>query len=409
LIRYYDAPASVKSFVGVPVFFSNLAMKEQINQPVAVVAIDSMVEDAFGNETLALLGQFTKLISALIKSYTDKYDLLVESELLRSIKRLQERMRGDCTLNSIVQTLSEETSKVLNWDFLSVVLYDESKHSWVAKKVVNRGPEAYLITEQAIDFPESIVGQTIRNNGYSLIDDLPMALSPRYFKGEKLEVKGSFVSVPISSANKCYGALNVESRTSYNFSRQNIDLLYRLTEQVATALEIIYMNDVIREYVIIDDLTGVYSKKFFMQKMGEELHRADDGGTELTMLFITADKSKETAERFGQEGFERVMVTLAKVIRASVRPYDIVGRYDDDRFGILLINTAANDAYLWAEKIRKNVAAHVMNLDGKSFSITTSTGLCGALEGMRKEELLGNTLTVLNNAFEAGGNTVRVF
>ena len=103
------------------------------------------------------------------------------------------------------------------------------------------------------------------------------------------------------------------------------------------------------------------------------------------------------------------MMTLSKVIRNSVRPYDLVGRHDDDRFGILLINTTSNDAYLWAEKIRKNVAAHVMNLDGKSISITVSTGLCGALEGMRKEELLGNTLTVLHNASEAGGNAVRVF
>ena len=409
LICYYDIPASVKSFAGVPVFFSNASGEQTVDQPVAVIAVDSLVVDAFGTETITLLGQFTKLISALIKSYTDKYDLLVESELLRSIKRIQECMKNNCTINSAMQTLAEETSKVMNWDFLSIVMFDDAQHCWTARKVINRSTESYIVTEQKIDFPESIVGQTIRNSGFSLIDNLETALSPRYYKGEKLPVKGSFISVPVSSASRCYGALNIESRTVSNFSRQNIDVLYRLTEQIASALEILYMRDIIREYVIVDDLTGLLSKKFFMQKVGEELARADDNGTELTMLFVTVDKSKEIAQRFGQEGFERVMVTLSKVIRSSVRPYDLVGRHDDDRFGILLINTPANDAYLWAEKIRKNVSAHVMNLDGKNISATISAGLCGALEGMRKEELLGNTLTVLNSASEAGGNSVRVF
>ena len=127
------------------------------------------------------------------------------------------------------------------------------------------------------------------------------------------------------------------------------------------------------------------------------------------MLFITLDRTSEIAARFGQDGFERVMLTLAKAIRGSVRTYDIVGRFDSSRFGVLLINTAANEAYLWAEKIRKNVAGHVISLEGKNFSITISTGVCGALEGMKREELVGNTVAVVNKASEAGGNAVRVF
>ncbi len=409
LFQYYESVEGVKSFAGVPVYFSAVPNEHTIGLPVAVIAVDSKTEDTFGRETLALLGQFTKLVSALIKSYTEKYDLLLDSELLRSLRRLQERIRDDASLQTIAQALSEETSKLINWDFLSIVLYDEKKHAWVAKKVTNRGRESYIIPEQGIDFPDSIVGQTIRSNSPTLVDDLESHLPPRYYSGEQLTMKGSFVSIPISSFNKCYGALNVESCSKHNFNKQNVEVLSRLAEQTASALEILYAGDIIREYVIIDDLTGVYSRKFFTQKIGDELHRADDTGTELTMLFITADKSNEISERFGQEGFERVMVTLSKVIRASVRPYDLVGRFDMNRFGVLLVNAPANDAYLWAEKIRKNVASHTMSLDGKSFSITISIGLCGALDGMKREEILANTTTVLNRASEAGGNAVRVF
>lgn len=409
LFPYYATPSSVKSFVCVPIFYQKKNTEDTVDVPVAVLAVDSKAQDEFGDETLSLLGQFTKLISALIKTYNDKYDLLLDAELLNSIRRLQERIRNNFSLNTIVQSLGEETSKLVSWDFLSIVLYDELKHAWVAKKIINRAREGYIVTEQAIDFPQSIVGQTIRSNVHSFHDDLELVTFPRYFSEETLEKKGSFMCIPISSLNKCYGAISLESREKYNFSRHDLEMVYRLAENVASALEISYMQEVINEYVIIDNMTGMYSKKFFMQRTGEELQRADDSGADLSLLFVTIDKAEEISQRFGNDSYERVILTLAKAIRSSVRPYDLVGRYDTDRFGILLIGTAANDAHLWAEKIRKTIAGLVINLDSRSFSMTISIGVAGALEGMKKEELVGNTIAVLNTAIQGGGNSVRVF
>jgi PleD family two-component response regulator len=82
---------------------------------------------------------------------------------------------------------------------------------------------------------------------------------------------------------------------------------------------------------------------------------------------------------------------------------------DVDMIGVLLINTAASDAYLWAEKIRKQIASHVITLGSRSFSITVSAGVCGLTEGMHKEELIAGTSQVLHKAIENGGNLVRVF
>jgi diguanylate cyclase (GGDEF)-like protein len=409
LLCYYETPEAVRSFIGVPVFFSRGNVDQTVEQPVAVIAVDCLSEDEFGPETLSLLGRFTKLVSALIKSYNDKYDLLLDAELLHSIRRFQERVRSSFSMSTIVLSLAEETSRLVNWDFLSIVLYDEVKHAWIAKKVVARAHEGYITTDQLIDFPGSIVGQTIRQNTHRLVDDMTAETVERYYKGETITPSGSFLSVPISSLNKCYGAISIESRERYNFSRHDVEILYRLAENAASALEIFTMQEVIHEYVIIDDVTGVYSKKFFVQRVEEELQRADDAGNELSLLFLTIDKAAEVVQRYGPEGFERVVATLAKAVRTCVRPYDCVGRYDQDRLGVLLINTPANDAYLWAEKIRKNIAGLVINLEGKSFSITISIGVCGVLDGMKKEELLGNTVTVLNKAAEAGGNVVRVY
>ncbi len=409
LFPYYNSSVGIRSFIGVPVYFSTQQADHSPGLPVGVIAIDSKAKDAFGSETCALLGQFTKLISTLIKSYTDKYDLLLDSELLHSIRKLQERIRSDFSLATIINQLSEETSKLVRWDHISIVLYDEKRHACLVRKVLNRAPVEYVGHEQAIDYPDSVVGQVIKSNSHQKIDDLEQLALPRFQATERIPRKGSFVAVPISSLNKCYGSLNVESRDSHNFSRQDVEVLYRLAENSAFALEILYLEELIREYVIIDDSTGLYSKKFFLQRLHEELRRADDLASSLSLLVIAVDRAGEIIQRHGRDGFERMMIILSRAVRQSVRTYDLVGRLENDQFGVVLLDTSANDAYLWAEKIRKNIAAHVINLDDKSFSITVSMGLCGELEGIRKEDLVANAVTVLHRAADAGGNIVRVF
>jgi diguanylate cyclase (GGDEF)-like protein len=409
MLPYYDSPAHVKSFVGVPVFFSQGAPGGSAVKPVAVVTVDSIVAGAFGSETVLLLGQFTKLLSGLVKDYTQKYDLLVDSEVLSSLVRMDEQVKEEFSVSGITGALAEESSKLVALDYLGIVLFDEKRGVWAVKKVLNRVHDAYVVVDQPIDFPQSLSGQTIRNNYHSMIDKSDAVPLPRYYKSEDFGRNGAFLSLPISSASKCYGCLNVERRERIYFTPQDIRVLKTLASQAASALEILFMNDLINEYVIVDEKTGVYSKKFFMQRLDEELQRSDDGETDVSLLLVGVDHADELLQRFGREGFDRVMNSLAKAVRASVRGYDLVGRVETNRFAVTLIRTTANEAYLWAEKIRKSVSANVIELDGKSFSITISVGVSGAIEGVSREEFLKNTLAVLEKAIAAGGNSVRVF
>jgi diguanylate cyclase (GGDEF)-like protein len=409
LIRYYDIPSQVKSFVGVPVFYSTPPDEASLKHPVGVIAIDSTAEGAFGEETLAMLGHFTKLASGLIKSYTDKYDLLRDSELVASQRRMLDRLRNEFSQPSVINVLADEASKLVSWDYLSIVLLDEASNTWRVKKTIHRGHDPYVTYDQAIDFPDSIAGHTIKNNIYYHAETLEGVEFPSFYKGEQLKRTGSMISLPISSPNKCYGAILIESGEAHNYSRHDIEMIQHLTAHAASVFEIVYLNEIITEYVIVDEVTGVYSKKFFLQRLREELQRADEQASELSLLMITVDHASDLQQRFTREGIDRVMTSLAKGVRGSVRAYDLVGRYDQHRFAVMLVNTAANEAYIWAEKIRKNVSANVITIEGKSFSITISVGVCGAMEGMRAEELIGNTVAVLQKAAETGGNAVRVY
>jgi diguanylate cyclase (GGDEF)-like protein len=374
-----------------------------------VIVADSPAEDTFGQETLVLLGRFTKLVSSLIKSYTDKFDLLLESELLSSIRRMQDRVKSDPSEQSILAALADEANRLANWDFLTVTMYSDDKHGWVVQKVVNKAGLPYVAPETVVDPQHSVVAEVIRNNQLQSIPDVQAAGAVRFGESEQIDSEGSFLCVPISSFNRCYGAVSLESRARANFTGSDTETIYRLVENAAAALEVLYMNDLVREYVVVDHHTGSMTRRHFLRRLEEEVRRAEDFDTELSFVSLAVDGLQEQINRYGKDGADAILNEITKVVRANLRPYDTIGRHETDRLGILLIHTAASEAYLWSEKVRKLIASHVMTVAGKSFSVTVSVGVCGLSEGMRTEELISGTTRVLAKALEGGGNLVRVF
>jgi diguanylate cyclase (GGDEF)-like protein len=406
LLPFYESPAYIKSVLTVPVFFMDRALGIL---PVGTIVADSKAEDAFGQETLELLGRFTKLVSALIKSYTDKYDLLLDSELLSSIRRMQDRVRSEPGEQTILTALAEEARRLANWDFLTVAMYADERHGWSLQKVVNRMGEPYATPDQLIDVEGSIVGCVIATNRVVTVADMAAESRFRFHASENIGKQGSFVCIPISSMNRCYGAMTLESKSAGHFSGNEVETMYRLVENAAGSLEVLYMNNLAKEFVLVDQLTGSLTRKFFLRKLEDEVRRAADFATELASVSIAIDAMDEHLARYGREGCDAILNESVKILRSNIRPYDAIGRLEGDRLGVLLVNTAASDAYLWAEKMRKAVSSHVMNVGKRSFSVTVSAGVCGLSEGMGTDDLVAGTSQVLGKALEHGGNLVRVY
>jgi diguanylate cyclase (GGDEF)-like protein len=186
-------------------------------------------------------------------------------------------------------------------------------------------------------------------------------------------------------------------------------LIQKVVETVSWGLEILNLNDVTNNFVVLDEATGAVTQKYFLGRVQEEVQRANDFSAEISIVMISIDNVQEYVNRYGKEGFEFVLQNVSRIIKSSIRPYDLVGRFDHNRFAVMLVNTTPNEASLWAEKIRKNVASNIINLDQRSFSVTISVGVSGATGEMNDLELLENADRVLKKAIEAGGNIVRVF
>jgi diguanylate cyclase (GGDEF)-like protein len=406
MLRYYSVPNGVRSVVGVPIFFKRGAADVEV---IGVVVADSLAEDCFGQETLMMLGQFTKLISSLVKSYTDKYDLLLEAELANSLRRMQDKIKSDPREEIVFAALAEESNRLARWDYMTITMYSEAEHGWVVQKAVNKLGMPYVAPGQVVDLRASIVADAIRTNEVQNVPDLTVVGLPRFADGERVDTSGSFLCIPISSFNRCYGAFTVESKDPGVYSGNEEGTLYRLVENAAGALEVLYMNDLVREYVVVDHRTGSMTRRHFLKRMEDEVRRAEEFATDLSLVSFAVDGLGDQVARYGKDSADAILTEITKVIRANIRTFDAVGRHETDRLGVLLVNMPASDAYLWAEKVRKLVAGHVINLGAKAFSVTVSVGVCGLADKMPAQQLLSGTSRVLEKAQEGGGNLVRVY
>lgn len=408
IVRYYTSLQDVRSFIGVPVFYAD---DDSSRRPVAVIGVDSKAQDAFGEETFSILAKFSKLISAMLASYTEKYDLLGDSKLLEAESRLQKKIANRPNLPLLVNSFLEELELIVPWDSLSVILFDEAQRQWTIASARTRTSERFVAAKQPIDFEKSLAGNAIRTSLVMTVD-LSKNSETVFHSGEtknELLRQGTMMIVPFTSNGKCFGAVTVGDTKSASFGKKESRAVQNLSSILSAALEIVELNAIITEHVVVDELTGTLTRKYFRSRIEEELHRATDRTEDLSLVFVSIAHDADIETRYGREGKNAALVNIAQQLRASVREYDIVARYDETTFALVLADTVANDAFLWAEKLRGAIASTIIHLHGKSFSVSVTIGVSGAAARMTGDELIKNALYVLDQAKRAGGNIVRVF
>jgi diguanylate cyclase (GGDEF)-like protein len=136
----------------------------------------------------------------------------------------------------------------------------------------------------------------------------------------------------------------------------------------------------LRDMADTDGLTGVHVRRHLLEKLDEELRRAERYKYPIASLFVDVDNFKAFNEVHGHMVGDDVLRRIAQVTRSSVRETDIVGRYGGDEFLVMLPHASARDAFAAAERIRKGVEKlTVTPRSGAPVPITVSVGMIAAV------------------------------
>jgi len=158
-----------------------------------------------------------------------------------------------------------------------------------------------------------------------------------------------------------------------------------------------------------DGLTGLYNKRFLIERFEQEFAYATRHDRPLSVLVFDLDHFKAVNDNFGHAAGDAMLQAVANLVRESIRHEDVLGRFGGEEFVLLMRETLLETGIAVAERIRRDVACLVVPHEGQEVQVTTSIGVSSSTEhGVESAmDLFIRADRRLYEAKEAGRNRIR--
>ena len=234
------------------------------------------------------------------------------------------------------------------------------------------------------------------------------------FPGTRLR-PGSVALLPLVRYGKLIGSLNIGSVDAERFNKSvRTDFHEHFAAIVAICIENAGNVQRLRRQGLTDTLTAINNRRFFDQRLKEEIEVSRRSMAALSCMLLDVDHFKRVNDSYGHQIGDQVLREVAALIRAQLRGSDVLSRYGGEEFAALLAKTDSATAAEVAERIRRTIAEHPFQLpSGEHFHVTISIGVATYLATQNDpnakpngEILVGQADRCLYEAKGAGRNRV---
>jgi len=163
---------------------------------------------------------------------------------------------------------------------------------------------------------------------------------------------------------------------------------------------------------LMEPLTGLYNRRYFMERLASELGAAQRHGRAVSLLMLDVDHFKKVNDQLGHVAGDEALRMLARVLLGAIRKEDVLARFGGEEFVVLARETTLSGACALGERIRRAVERSRFSFDGTEVALTVSVGVTvsGSLAGYRPGRTEGELLEIADRALyrakEHGRNAV---
>lgn len=158
----------------------------------------------------------------------------------------------------------------------------------------------------------------------------------------------------------------------------------------------------------LDPVTQTCSRRLFDMRLRTEVTLAARSGGVVSVALVELDNIASIVQRHGQRGFERVLQAVGLGLAGFLRENDMLARFDDTTFAVLIVGPSPRAAYLVADRMCACVEGLHVEISGQPLALTASVGLASE-KGRRDltvEAVLERASIQLDRARDAGGRCV---
>jgi diguanylate cyclase len=190
------------------------------------------------------------------------------------------------------------------------------------------------------------------------------------------------------------------SREELLESRQRVDEYQQQVQKLEG--EMALLSDRLHE----DQLTQLLNRRGLARAFESEMARADRHGRPLCLAVLDVDDFKHLNDRLGHQAGDLALVHLARIVRRSIRPTDVISRYGGEEFVILLPETPLDAAVKVMARVQRELTKRIFMHNRERVLITFSAGVAERAFGESQDELIARADSALYHAKQAGKNRV---
>ncbi|HKI78438.1 MAG TPA: GAF domain-containing protein [Ignavibacteriaceae bacterium] len=399
VIRYYDSPQGIRSFVGVPLFYDKAL--------IAIIAVDAKVEDAFGIETIYALGRFVRVITMIISIFEEKHSDTISQQRLNGLLNLIDPEKKIDSEEELVDALHNTLGYLLNWDASAFVYYKPVDKKFQVLKIFNKTSLKYIGEGLEVDISGTLAGKAIATGTPIKIDDTSAGEYKRYSKSEDVSFDGSFLAIPVIYHSQNYGVLCFESLKKNIYTNSDVIFLKSAINILSYIVYSYSTQQLLKSLLAVDVETRALNADTFKERMAADLVKAEQSNLPGALALIRIDDFLEEESLFEGNPLSKVLAIVTDTISKEMTLLNLFGRIGEKIFGVYFFGAQPKDVFLWAEKLRVKIARKPIAVVSKQTTYTISVGVAAASNKSDVEEIIYNADLALQKAIQLGGNRVR--
>jgi len=304
-----------------------------------------------------LLWANLKLSKANTRYYyqEDPFKKIQEAASSRETFEIGKPLAKAKTIKEVLEIVMYQVGRIFQPVHWSILLKDPKTEEMVFSVVV--GANKKKIQGAKLPKGEGIAGHIMETGKSLIIEDVSKdsRFSIRVDKYTKFKTK-SIIGTPLKTEDKCFGVIELINRISDDsFSQADLEILSDIAEYAAIAIERSYYNQALKNMATKDSLTGLKNRWSFERAISNKEAVLKQYGSIFTMLIITVDGILQPGEAKDRPPKNVILKEMVMILKKTKRRKDMLFRYGEDTFIMLLPLTFADDAEIAKHRIEKEV------------------------------------------------------
>ncbi|MBI4055893.1 MAG: sensor domain-containing diguanylate cyclase [Elusimicrobia bacterium] len=207
------------------------------------------------------------------------------------------------------------------------------------------------------------------------------------------EFEDTLIYLPLRNQGKHIGLLAVDNLLSQEpIEKEDLALIQSFAGQISMALSNARLFKEVETLSLHDSLTHLPVRRYFMERLKEEIYRAERFRQSLSLVILDLDFFKQTNDTYGHQIGDLLLQAVAQRVLSNIRKIDFPSRYGGDEILILLPQAAQEEARTITQRIRnaiRQIRIPVPFARAREISATASLGIAiFPQDGRKIEELM---------------------